>query len=113
MNVYDQAHSLARAVVESGEYKEFKALKDEIDKNPELLKMLADFQAKQLEMQAAQLSGGQAGVDPQAVQELYQIIAKDPKAAAYLQAQMRFSLMMNDVFKILGDAMGIGNLGMF
>ena len=46
---------------------------------------------------------------PQAIQELYQIIAKDPTAAAYLSAQMRFSIMMSDVYKILADVMGIGN----
>ena len=46
----------------------------------------------------------------QQLQELYQIVMKDPIAAQYLQAQMRFSLMMADVYKILGDAMGIGNL---
>ena len=46
----------------------------------------------------------------QSVQELYQIIMKDPMAAQYMQAEMRFSLMMNDVYKILGDVMGLGNL---
>ena len=45
----------------------------------------------------------------QQIQNLYQIIMKDPLAAQYMQAQMRFSLMMNDVYKILGDVMGIGN----
>ena len=34
---------------------------------------------------------------------------KDPLAARYMEAQMRFSLMMNDVYKILGDAIGIPN----
>ena len=32
----------------------------------------------------------------------------EPVAAEYIQAQMRFSLMMKDVYEILGDAMGIG-----
>ena len=44
------------------------------------------------------------------VQQLYGIVMKDPLAARYMEAQMRFSLMMNDVYKILGDAIGISNL---
>ena len=40
------------------------------------------------------------------VQELYQIMGRDPLAAQYMQAEMRFSLMMNDVYKILADNTG-------
>ena len=47
----------------------------------------------------------------QQIQNLYQIIVKDPMAAQYMQAEMRFSLMMNDVYKILGEVMGLGNIG--
>ena len=36
MNVYDQAHSLATAVKESEEYKQFQARKKDIEGNPEL-----------------------------------------------------------------------------
>ena len=43
------------------------------------------------------------------IQELYQIIMTDPTASQYMQAEMRFSLMMNDVYKILGEVMGLGN----
>ena len=45
----------------------------------------------------------------QQMSDLYAVVMKDPLAAQYLQAQMRFSVMMADVYKILGDAMGIGN----
>lgn len=44
------------------------------------------------------------------VQQLYAIMAKDPLAAQYLQAEMRFSLMMKDVYEILGEAIGAGSL---
>jgi len=35
---------------------------------------------------------------------------RDPLAAEFMQAQMRFSLMMNDVYKILGEAMGVSDM---
>ena len=46
MNVYDQAHGLASAIKESEEFKQYNALKNQIDANEELSKMLKDFQAK-------------------------------------------------------------------
>lgn len=111
MNVYDQAHSLAKAIKESEEFKQYDYLKKVIDQNEELSRMVKDFQAKQFELQAKQMMGEEMSPDMmQSVQELYQIIMTDPTAAQYMQAEMRFSLMMNDVYKILGEVMGLGNM---
>lgn len=112
MNVYDQAHNLAQAVRESEEFKQYDQLKKVVDQNEELSKMIKDFQAKQFEVQAKQLMGEEAAPNMnQQIQNLYQIIMKDPMAAQYMQAEMRFQLMMNDVYKILGEVMGLGNMG--
>lgn len=112
MNVYDQAHGLAAAIRESEEFKQYDQLKKVVDENEELSKMIKDFQSKQFEAQAKQMMGEEAAPDmSQQIQNLYQIIMKDPMAAQYMQAEMRFSLMMNDVYKILGEVMGLGNMG--
>jgi len=109
MNVYDQAHNLARAIKESEEFKQYDYLKKVIDQNAELSKMVKDFQTKQFELQAKQMMGEEMPADMmQSIQELYQSIMTDPTAAQYMQAEMRFSLMMNDVYKILGEVMGLG-----
>ena len=109
MNVYDQAHNLARAIKESEEFKQYDYLKKVIDQNADLSKMVKDFQTKQFELQAKQMMGEEMPADMmQSIQELYQIIMTDPTAAQYMQAEMRFSLMMNDVYKILGEVMGLG-----
>lgn len=108
MNVYEEAHSLERAIKESEEYKEFKRLKEKIDAKESLKKMMEDFHSKQLELQTKQMMGQEVTSEMmQSVQDLYQIIAKDPVAAEYLQAEMRFSVMMQDVYKILGEVVGI------
>lgn len=108
MNVYEEAHSLERAIKESEEYKEFKRLKEKIDAEESLKKMMEDFHSKQLEIQTKQMMGQEVTSEMmQSVQDLYQIIAKDPVAAEYLQAEMRFSVMMQDVYKILGEVVGI------
>ena len=44
------------------------------------------------------------------IQQLYTIMAADPLTAQYLQAEMRFSLMMKDVYGIIGEAIGVGDL---
>ena len=80
-------------------------------RNKELENMIKDFQSKQFEMQAKQLSGGQLTPEDMAgVQQLYAILLKDPLAAGYIEAEMRFSLMMKDVYEILGEATGMGDM---
>ncbi len=111
MNVYNEAHNLAKSIKESEEFKQYDALRKQIEANEELNNMIKGFEKKQLELQAKQLMGEDPGDMTQAVNELTQIVIKNPMAAQYLQAQMRFTLMMNDVYKILADAIGLGNIG--
>lgn len=111
MNVYDQAHGLAKAIKESEEFKQFDRTKKLVAQNPELDKMLKDFQQKQFELQAKQMMGEQLTPELMAsVQELYGIVLKDPLAAEHLQNEMRFSIMMKDVYQIIGEATGMGDL---
>jgi cell fate (sporulation/competence/biofilm development) regulator YlbF (YheA/YmcA/DUF963 family) len=110
MNVYEQAHGLADAIRESEEFRQYQQLKTRIDQDPEVSKMVKDFEEKQMEQQSRIMLGEEPPQDmAQQIQNLYQIIMKDPTAAEYLQAQMRFSMMMSDVYKLLADAMGLGN----
>lgn len=104
MNVHDEAHNLARAIKESPEYQQYADLKAEASKNEDLAAMLNDFQAKQFELQAKQMMGEELGSDlMEQIQSLYQILMKDPLASQYVQAEMRFSLLVNDVYNILGE----------
>ncbi|NLD10491.1 YlbF family regulator [Aminicella lysinilytica] len=110
MNVYEQAHGLAQSIRESEEYKQYQALKVKIDQNPEISSMIKDFERKNMEQQTKQMMGEEMPQDmAQQVQDLYSILMKDPSAAEYLQAEMRFSLMMSDVYKVLAEAVGLGN----
>ncbi len=111
MNVYDQAHGLAQAIKASGEFKEYDALKKQVDANPQLSQMIQDVQRQQFELQAKQMMGEQPDSEAMAkMQQLAAIMMRDPLAMQYLQAQMRFSIMMNDVFKIIGEASGMGDM---
>ncbi len=108
MNVYDRAHQLAKALKESQEFKQYNSLKQEISKDESLKKMLDDFQQKQMEIQTQQMFGNEVEQDKmQQIQELYQIIVKDPKAGEYLQAEMVLSKMMADIYGILGEVIKV------
>ncbi|MGI6211005.1 MAG: YlbF family regulator [Anaerovoracaceae bacterium] len=109
MNVYDEANKLAQAIRESEEFKRFEAMQKVIDEKPEIKNMIEELQRKQMEQQTKQMMGEDISQDLiRDTQSLYQILTADPEAAQYLQDLMRYSLMMNDVFKILGDAVNIG-----
>ncbi|MBQ1407926.1 MAG: YlbF family regulator [Eubacterium sp.] len=110
MNVYDEAHKLSQAIKESEEYKQFIEMKRIVDQDPQLSAKIKEFQELQIRQQAGQLTGDAAAQNLMAqIQEMYQLMMRDPRAVQYLQVSMRFSLMMNDVFKILGDTLEVGN----
>ena len=108
MNVYDEAHNLARAIKESNEFKEFDRMRKEVESDPEVSAMLGEFQQLQIEFQTAQMSGGEMSQDTLArMQSLSTMLATKPLAAKFMQTEAAFSVMMNDVFSILGEAMGM------
>lgn len=108
MNVYDEAHSLAKAIKESNEYIEFDKVRKEVDSDKEVSEMIAEMQKLQLELQAAQISGTEPNQDVMnRLQSLSTMMATKPLAAKFLQTEAAFSVMMNDVFKIIGEAMGV------
>ena len=108
MNVYNEAHNLAEAIKQAEEFKEYDRLRREIDADPEVSSMIHDFEQRQVEMQTKQMMGETVTQEQQEnMQRLAMIVMQNPKAANYLQAAMRFSLMMSDVYKIIGEAAGI------
>ena len=108
MNVYDEAHGLARAIKESNEFKEFDRMRQEVEKDPEVSQMLGELQKLQIELQTAQMTGGQPDQNALSrLQSLSTMLATKPLAAKFMQTEAAFSVMMNDVFKIIGEAVGL------
>ncbi len=108
MNVYDEAHNLASAIKGSNEYKEYMRLRKETESDEQLSKMLKDLQELQIAIQTAQITG-QKVEDSQMsqFQSVYAMLAAKPLAAEYMQAEVRFSMMIKDVFEILGEAVNL------
>ena len=57
MNVYDQAHGLAKAIKGSEEFKQLDEAKTAVKGMRNSSRMVKDFQTKQFELQAKQMSG--------------------------------------------------------
>ena len=83
-------------------------MRAEVDNDPQVSEMMKNLQQMQMQIQAAQVSGQEPPQElVSQMQSVATMVATKPLAAAYMQAEGAFSLMMNDVFGILGEAMGM------
>lgn len=107
-NPYDKARELVIAIKESQEYKDYLAAKEKASENQELVVALNDYQEKQFDIQKKTMMGEEIGPDVmQQMQNLYEILTRDPLAAAYLQAQIRFAMMVNGVYETISEVVKI------
>lgn len=105
MSAYDVAQQLALELRNSEEYQAFIGAKERIKANENNYKIIRDFQLKQFEIQQAQLFQLEVGTDKQQeLERLYSLLSLNPEARQYLEAEFRVSRLVNDVQKIIGDA---------
>lgn len=109
MNIYDKTHELAKALNQSIEYQSFLKAKRLIDGDDTTKKIIKDFMMKKLEIQYEVMSGKeQDKVKVEQLQKMYELIALNPKARDFLDAQMRFERVMTDIYKIIGESVAEG-----
>lgn len=105
MSTYEAAHHLARKIKESEEFQAFIDAKDMIKADESHHKMIRDFQHVQFEIQQAQLFNLDIPEEKQQeLERLYSLLSLNPSARQYLEAEFRISRLVNDVQKIIGDA---------
>jgi cell fate (sporulation/competence/biofilm development) regulator YlbF (YheA/YmcA/DUF963 family) len=108
MNVYDQAHALARSLKESQEYVEYMSLKDKAYADETNRALLDEYKRLQYRMQLAVASSQRMDEDDlQRMQKIAALLQFNPDASAYLLAEFRFQKMLADIYKILADVAGI------
>jgi len=106
MNVYDQAHSLARALKQSEEYQELLKAKKKLDSDPKHKEMLLDFRRYQWDAQKARVMGEELDeVTQRRFQQLAELVGINPIVQEYLGAEYRFGQIMVDLHKILASAL--------
>lgn len=108
VNVYDHAHSLARALKESQEYRSFTAAREKIKGKAAAEKMIADFHKRQLELQAQVLQGKELSQEQkEGLERLYAVLSQDVDIRDYLVAEQRLGTLLNDVYKIISEAVDV------
>ena len=101
---YDKAHDLAHAMRESEEYKELMAAQEALKADAVAAALVRTFMAQQMQWEYAKLSGAPEADELQKKQEdMMPQIQESAAAAAYLQAQMRWSQISNDIYKIISE----------
>lgn len=105
MEVYDQVNNLARAIKDSKEYKEYKEIKALLMAEPELKEKVDEFEKIRYEEQLLALQGEKQSEEKmKKLQELYEILVKNPRVKEYFDKEVRFNVMIADVNKIIGEA---------
>lgn len=113
MATYDLAHELARTLKESEQFKQFLKSKEKVMSDANNHKMVREFQLKQWEIREAQMLEQEISEEKQQeLERLYSLVSINPTAREYLEAEFEVSCMVNDIQKIIGeaiqDAMPIG-----
>lgn len=112
MNLYDSAHTLARAIRESEEVRECARLKEIAEADETNRTLLGEYKRLQVALQVQAMGGAQAGEDDmRRFQQISSLLYMNSDVQAYLLAEMRLQRMMADVFQIITEASGL-NLDM-
>ena len=108
INIYDLAHQLARGLRESRENLDFRRAKERVRGNEAAMQMIRDIRARQIELQAMQLSGKEPDREKEAqLEKLYELLTFHPAAKEYLEAEYRLARLLGDVTRIIGEAVDL------
>jgi cell fate (sporulation/competence/biofilm development) regulator YlbF (YheA/YmcA/DUF963 family) len=109
MQVYDKAHELVAEIKKSSEYLEYERLKSQVMTDETNKKLISEYKKLQLEAQAAYLSGNAPSDETMdKLKALGGLLGFNSEVAAYLAAEYKLQTMVGDVYKIIGDACGMG-----
>ena len=105
MNIYDTANKLASEIKLTEEYKAYKNSKEQIESNVEIKSKIEEFDKLRVEMQKAMLKGETNSNELSVkLQNLYTELYQNEVAKNYLESEMRFSVMVTDINKIISEA---------
>ena len=105
MYVYDEANNLAKSIQESKEYKEYKKVKEELEAIPDMKAKVNEFEKIRYEVQVMSFQGKNEDEEKmKKLQEMYDILMKEPKIKEYFDIEVRFNIMLADVNKIISES---------
>ncbi|GGG26542.1 YlbF family regulator [Paenibacillus abyssi] len=106
MNVYDKAYELAKAMRESQEVADLKTARQAVEADSDAKRMLDDFRDRQNGLQQKMMSGEEPSEsDIETMNKLYEVLSLNPVISGLFEAERRFSIVFDDVNKIISDAL--------
>ncbi|KGM96172.1 hypothetical protein Z968_07180 [Clostridium novyi A str. 4552] len=105
MNIYDKVHELANELKNCEEVKNFKKYKKIIEEKESSKKMVEDFRKVQLQAYSEQMEKGAASKETvEKLENIGKVISMDIDVSNYMQAEVKFGVLWEDIIKILGKA---------
>lgn len=104
MNVYDCAHALAGALKKSPEHRNYQSTLERLNRETSARDMLNDLRHLQLKIQSLRMQDQEiTSEDEEKLTKLSEIVSLNLTAKAYLEAEYRLAVLMNDIQKIIGE----------
>ncbi|MFA0816432.1 MAG: YlbF family regulator [Anaerofustis sp.] len=105
MNIYDNLNNLVKSIETSEEFLRYKQAAAAVDANPTYAQMAKDFITVQVQISTMQMLGQQPGSELiERFNTLYTSVSAIACVNEFIQAQMQFSRIMEDVSKALSKA---------
>jgi cell fate (sporulation/competence/biofilm development) regulator YlbF (YheA/YmcA/DUF963 family) len=108
LNIYDEANNLAKSLKNYPDVVALREAGKKLAENETNKKMLEDFRKIQMEAYSEQMQNGEVS---QAVKEKFEkfgvIMGTNPEISAYIMAEQKFSVLWEDIMKILNDALDV------
>ncbi len=111
-NVHDKAHELAAAMKNDETVVAYREAVLSIEKDEAKKKMVEDFRTIQFAAYNDKMKTGEVSEDTRKqMEDLVSIIALNPEISEYLDKEQRFSILFNDIMKIINEAIGVDIIG--
>ena len=112
MNIYDKFNELAAELKVNPDVVAFREAVLKIQADETKSKMLDDFRKIQIAAYTESVESGKVTDETTEKMQIFaSIIKANPDINEYLQAEVRFSILFEDMMKIINDAVGVDVIG--
>lgn len=107
-NVYDKAHELAREMKQDETVTAYREAVKRIESDEAKRKMVEDFRQIQYEAYTEKVSGKEVSEETRKkLENIANIIQLNPEVMEFIETEQKFSILFDDIMKILNEAIGI------
>lgn len=105
--IYDKTQELSALLKTSQLCVEYKEARAQARENERTRALLDEYHRLQVQAQSAMVAGRKDEAAMEQLQKLGELLQFDESAARYLMAEYQLGKLLGDVYKILGEAVGI------